>query len=126
MKVFILVLIVFVCSCRSVKYVPVESVRTEKEYVDRLKRDSIHVKDSVFMLIKGDTVLRDRWRIEYRNMYIKDTVNLQLRDTIRVPYPVEVVRNRVPGVMWWLVLVLAAFSLPSIIKIVSIFKGMKP
>ena len=78
------------------------------------------------MLIKGDTVLRDRWRIEYRNMYIKDTVNLQLRDTIRVPYPVEVVRNRVPGVMWWLVLVLAAFSLPSIIKIVSIFKGMKP
>ena len=126
MKVFILVLIVFVCSCRSVKYVPVESVRTEKEYVDRLKRDSIHVKDSVFMLIKGDTVLRDRWRIEYRNMYIKDTVTLQLRDTIRVPYPVEVVRNRVPGVMWWLVLVLAAFSLPSIIKIVSIFKGMKP
>ncbi len=109
-------------SCRNVKYIPVESVRTETEYVDRLKRDSIHVLDSVFMLVKGDTVFRDRWRIEYRNLYVKDTINLQVRDTIRVPYPVEVVKNKVPGVMWWLVIILAALGLPSVIKLLRKFK----
>jgi hypothetical protein len=35
----------------------------------RERRDSIHIynSDSVFMLVKGDTVFVDRWRIRYRN-----------------------------------------------------------
>lgn len=34
-------------SCTLTKYVPVETVRTETRYKDRLVRDSIHVADSV-------------------------------------------------------------------------------
>lgn len=76
-------------SCRSVQYVPVETVRTETKYQDRLVRDSIHMKDSVLMFIKGDTVFRDRWHTEYRDKLIRDTINIT--DTIKteVPYPVE-------------------------------------
>lgn len=79
-----------VCSsCRSVKYVPVESVRTEIEYRDRMQRDSIHVHDSIFMYAKGDTIFRDRWHTMYKDRLIRDTTYINKTDTIRVPYPVE-------------------------------------
>lgn len=90
-----LIIIIFVMSgiwftsCRSVQYVPVETIKTNTEYRDRLQRDSIHIKDSVLMFIKGDTVFRDRWHTEYRDKLIRDTINIT--DTIKteVPYPVE-------------------------------------
>lgn len=86
----ILILTLVSCvSCRTVKYVPVETVRIETEYKDRLLRDSIHVTDSVFIHENGDTVYRDRWRIEYRDRVLRDTVAINRTDTIAVPYPVE-------------------------------------
>lgn len=75
--------------CSSVKYVPVETVRTEIQYKDRLQRDSIHVKDSVFMFIKGDTVFRDRWHMVYKDKVVRDTSYVYKTDSIQVPYPVE-------------------------------------
>ena len=78
-----------ICSCRSVRYVPVETVRSDTLYVNRLHRDSVFVKDSVFVREKGDTVevfrtlFVDRWRDR------TDTVRAVSTDTIRVPYPVE-------------------------------------
>ena len=78
-----------ICSCRSVRYVPVETVRSDTLYVNRLLRDSVFVKDSVFVREKGDTVevfrtlFVDRWRDR------TDTVRAVSTDTIRVPYPVE-------------------------------------
>lgn len=75
--------------CTSVKYVPVETVRTEIQYKDRLQRDSVYVKDSVFLLIKGDTVFRDRWHTVYKDKVIRDTFYVYKTDSIQVPYPVE-------------------------------------
>lgn len=77
------------CSCTSTKYVPVETVRTETKYKDRLVRDSIHVKDSVTMFMKGDTIFRDRWHSEYKDRLVRDTVNLTDSIRIEAPYPVE-------------------------------------
>lgn len=76
-------------SCRSIQYVPVETIKTNTEYRDRLQRDSIHIKDSILMFVKGDTVFRDRWHTEYRDKLIRDTINIT--DTVKteVPYPVE-------------------------------------
>ncbi|MDD3037144.1 hypothetical protein [Bacteroides sp.] len=76
-------------SCRSTQYVPVETIKTEVQYKDRLQRDSIHVLDSVFMLVKGDTVFRDRYRIEYRDKLIRDTTYIHKTDSVQVPYLVE-------------------------------------
>lgn len=95
MKRLILYLIVFLMSgtcftsCRSVQYVPVETVKTEIQYKDRLQRDSIHVLDSVFLKVKGDTVFRDRYRIVYKDKQIRDTAYIHKVDSVRVPYPVE-------------------------------------
>ena len=79
----------FMCSCHSTRYVPVETVRTETKYQDRLVRDSIHMKDSILMFIKGDTVFRGRWHTEYRNKLVRDTVNVTDTVKVAVPYPVE-------------------------------------
>ena len=95
MKRLILYLIVFLMSgtcftsCRSVQYVPVETVKTEIQYKDRLQRDSINVLDSVFLKVKGDTVFRDRYRIVYKDKQIRDTAYIHKVDSVRVPYPVE-------------------------------------
>lgn len=76
-------------SCRSIEYVPVETVRTKTEYRDHWLRDSIHVRDSVFMFTKGDTIFRERFHAVYKDRLVKDTTYINKTDTIRIPYPVD-------------------------------------
>ena len=78
-----------ICSCRSVEYVPVETVRSDTLYVNRLQRDSVYVADSVFVREKGDTVQIVRTRYIDRFRGRTDTLRMVSNDTIRVPYPVE-------------------------------------
>ena len=115
----------FISSCDVVKYIPVESTRTEKEYIDRWNRDSVFVKDSVFIFVKGDTVFRDRYKMIYKDRFVKDTVLISKTDSIPVPYPVEIPVKHVPKAMWWLVILLSALGLPSIFKIITKLKGLK-
>ncbi|WP_419032876.1 hypothetical protein [Dysgonomonas gadei] len=82
---FILVFALTGCKTRTV-YIPVESVRTE--YKDRLLRDSVHLYDSVFVKMKGDTIRIEKYKYLYRDRLLRDSVFVN--DTIRVPYPVEV------------------------------------
>lgn len=81
----------FVClvSCRSVKYVPVETIKTDSIYVNKIQRDSIHHLDSIFVLVKGDTVRVEKYKYLYRDRFVRDTLCVVQRDTIREPYPVE-------------------------------------
>jgi hypothetical protein len=85
---------IWLCSCRT-KYVPVESVRTEIEYRDRWRRDSIHVLDSIIVKDKGDTVFVDRWHTEYKDRKQTDTLFIERTDSVQVPYPVE------RDLSWW-------------------------
>ena len=82
-------------SCRSVQYVPVETVRTEIQYKDRLQRDSIHVHDSIYIRDNGDTIFVDRWHTEYKDRLLRDTCYVHRTDSIQVPYPVE------RELSWW-------------------------
>lgn len=79
----------FLCSCAHVKYVPVETIKTEVEYRDRLLRDSIYVHDSIYVREKGDTVFVNKWHTLYKDRLLRDTIYVNRTDTIRVPYPVE-------------------------------------
>ena len=118
MRILIVLTLLLLSGCRSIKYVPVETVKTEKEYVDRWNRDS------VFMLVKGDTVFKDRYRIVYKDRYSRDTAYISKVDTIQVAYPVEVIKEkyRVPKSLWWLVILLAGLSVPSVLKILRKLK----
>ena len=74
-------------SCKSVKYIPVET--TKIEYRDNFVRDSIFRYDSVFVKDKGDTLILERYKYLYKNRIVKDSIFIN--DTIRVPCPVEVI-----------------------------------
>ena len=97
-KRLLLVIISFIllsslAGCKSVRYVPVETVRTDSVYVDRYLRDSIYQRDSVFInrWTAGDTVYQDKvvWKYVYRDKVKYDTVAILRSDTVRVSYPVE-------------------------------------
>ena len=79
--------------CKSVQYVPVETVRTDSVYVDHYLRDSIYQRDSVFInrWTAGDTVYQDKvvWKYVYRDKVKYDTVAILRSDTVRVPFPVD-------------------------------------
>ena len=77
-----------VTSCRSVRYVPVETVKHDSVYVGKVVHDSVFVKDSV-LVVKGDTVTEYRWKYVFKYKNRTDTLYVSRTDTIRVPYPVE-------------------------------------
>ena len=85
----IVVLAVSLCGCTRTVYTPVESVRTEyrDRDVERVVTDT--VREERFVLVKGDTVIdrRDRWHKSTEHVH--DTCYVELRDTLREPYPVE-------------------------------------
>ena len=87
-----LMLLFFVCSCKTV-YVPVPG-ETKTEYIYKETRDTAYVKDSVYIkeVQKGDTIKITEYRDRYRFRYITLTDTIIRLDSISVPYPVEVVK----------------------------------
>lgn len=75
-------------SCRT-QYIPVETVKTEYKVRDSILRDSIYQRDSVYMLVKGDTVYMYKYKYLYKYRYINKTDTLMKTDSIQIPYPVE-------------------------------------
>ena len=76
-------------ACRSVRYIPVESVRLDSVVTILHHRDSIYQHDSVYIKEKADTVLIERWHTRWRDRVSHDTLYISKVDTIRVPVPVE-------------------------------------
>lgn len=76
-------------SCRTIKYVPVETVRHDSIYIYQVKTDSVYHRDSVYIWDRGDTVLvyRDRYIYKYINQ--TDTLFRLKVDSVQVPYEVE-------------------------------------
>ena len=66
----------------------VSSYRNERTLIDSiLKRDSIYIKDSVFIRQVGDTVYVDRWHGEYLyNFFTQRNVDLQNKDSGNFQY----------------------------------------
>lgn len=87
------IIITIMFGCKSVKYIPVETVRTDSVYVDRYLRDSIYQRDSVFInrWTAEDTVYQDKvvWKYVYRDKVKYDTVAILRSDTVRIPFPVD-------------------------------------
>ena len=105
--------------CRSVVYVPVETVRSDSVYIDRLTRDSVCVRDSVFVnrWRSGDTVFVDKVSVKYlcRDRIRTDTVATVREHKTEVPVQVEKPltwwqQARLKA-FWWLAAALAALCL---------------
>ena len=92
---WICVLFLFLCGCGTTEYVPVESVRYDSVIIEKLMRDSVFVRDSVYLKEKGDTVYKykDRFVYVYKNRV--DTFFAEKIREIEVPVPVE------RKLTWW-------------------------
>lgn len=93
MKTIIYILIILlasaICSCRSVEYVPRETIKHDTMYINKLIKDSIYLKDSVYIHSKNDTVFVEKYKYQYIDKVVRDTSYVVKSDTISVPYPVE-------------------------------------
>lgn len=84
-----IVAVALLSGCKSIQYVPVETVKTDTLYQKVVQRDSIHVHDSVTIRLKGDTVIFEKYHTKYIDRLLRDTVYRSRVDSIAVPYPVE-------------------------------------
>jgi len=92
-------------SCTTTKYVEVPKVHTDTLYVSKTQKDSIYLHDSIFVnqWRSGDTIYqtRDRWRTEWRDRLVTDTVLHMVRDTVPKPYPVIQEKKVEAALTWW-------------------------
>lgn len=87
---FIILLTAALCSgCRTIEYRTLETVRSDTVYIQSAKVDSVMVRDSIYIVERGDTVLEHRYQYIYKYRDRVDTLYMSKSDTISVPYPVE-------------------------------------
>ena len=127
MKVLVVILLLCVISCRSVQYVPVETVKHDSIYINKVQYDSIYNRDSVYLERAGDTVYLYKYKYIYKYKNLTDTMYVTKTDSIQIAYPVEIIKEkyRVPKFLWWLVILLAGLSVPSILKILRKLEVIK-
>ena len=112
----VLIVITLLCGCKTVRYVPVETVRTDSVTVDRFIRDSVYLRDSVYVnrWTQGDTVFVDKvvTKYRYKDRWRYDTVAVVRTDSVQAPYPVE------KDLSWWEKTRL--YSFPLLVAIVAV------
>lgn len=88
----IIIAIVALClsACKSIKYVPVETIKIDTTYISQIKIDSIYHRDSIYVEHKGDTVYLSKYKYLYKYIEKRDTFWRERTDTIQIAYPVEV------------------------------------
>lgn len=80
---FPLLLILFsLLGCKSVKYVPVETIRVDTCLINKIKLDSIYCKDSIYVERAGESVTTYKYKYLYRYIDRHDTVYIHKIDTI--------------------------------------------
>lgn len=77
------------CGCKSIQYVPVETIKTDSIYISKVLVDSVYTRDSVYLEAKGDTIFKQEFKYIYKYKSLVDTIYSIQVDSIRVPFPVE-------------------------------------
>lgn len=127
-------------SCRTVKYIDrnvidsteiaVPITNTKIEYRDRFLYDSIYVHDSIFTLIKGDTVYISKNK--ETNHLINKTDTIVKTDTISVPIEItkivtktETSVKEVNKLCWWQKILMSIGGIVFILIIIYIVLKIK-
>lgn len=111
-------------SCTRHVYVPVETTKSDTVYLNRVRLDSIYMRDSVFIEKSGDTIREFQYKYIYRFKDRIDTLYISKTDSIQVPYPVEVVKYKTPQWCWWTLGGIFLLLVPYIVKWATKLKGL--
>lgn len=89
-RIIVLILLaIMLYGCKSIQYVPVETIKRDTTYISQIKIDSIYHRDSIYVEHKGDTVYLSKYKYLYKYIEKHDTLWREKTDTIQVVYPVE-------------------------------------
>ena len=135
-----LTVILAITSCRTVKYIDrtvvdsteiaVPITNTKIEYRDRFLYDSIYVHDSIFTLIKNDTVYISKNK--ETNRLVNKTDTIIKTDTIKIP--VEITKtvtktktcvNEVNKLYWWQKILISIGGIVFVLIIIYIVLKIK-
>lgn len=124
---FLLFMTLLLGSCKvkeKIVEVPIPQIKTEIKYIDKVKYDSIYLKDSVYIMQKGDTVYNNKVAYRYKYKYWKDTITINKADTItRLQKVTEIkVKNQL-NVVQKVLMYIGLFSL--LMFIIIIYKHFK-
>ena len=72
-------------------------IKHDSVFVERQKVDSVYLRDSVFVREKGDTVYIYKNRLHYKYRYLRDTVAVVQRDTVKL----TVIKAVDKDLTWW-------------------------
>lgn len=89
--VIVILSVVALASCRSVRYVPVESVRVDSVVITKLRVDTLREKENTIIERKGDTIFHTTI-VERERISEKTDTLYKLRD-VKVPVPYEVTKQ---------------------------------
>jgi TM2 domain-containing membrane protein YozV len=119
-SILLFIIALILCSCSTVKYVPVEKVKTE--YINKIEKDTLVVRDSIFQREKGDTVFLEKYKVIYKTKYLCDTAFIH--DSI--PVVKEIIVTETTNILkkWQIVLMCLGiiFILFSLYKVYKVFK----
>ena len=75
-KLLYIFLLYIVISCTTTKYIEIPVEHTKIEYRDRIKYDSIYLKDSIVQKKENDTIYLEIYKYLYKYKYLRDTINI--------------------------------------------------
>ena len=124
---FLLFMTLLLGSCKvkeKIVEVPIPQIKTEIKYIDKVKYESIYLKDSVYIIQKGDTIYNTKVVYRYKYKYLKDTITINKTDTItRLQKVTEIkVKNQLNAVQK-ILMYIGLFSL--LMFIIIIYKHFK-
>lgn len=124
---FLLFMTLLLGSCKvkeKIVEVPIPQIKTEIKYIDKIKYDSIYLKDSVYIIQKGDTIYNNKVAYRYKYKYLKDTIIVNEIDTIiKLQKVTEIkVKNQL-NVVQKILMYIGLFSL--LMFIIIIYKHFK-
>ena len=124
---FLLFMTLLLGSCKvkeKIVEVPIPQIKTEIKYIDKVKYDSNYLKDSVYIIQKGDTIYNTKVAYRYKYKYLKDTITINKTDTItRLQKVTEIkVKNQL-NIVQKVLIYIGLFSL--LMFIIIIYKYFK-
>ena len=88
MRSILLLILLITASC-STYHKPMEAVVRDSLYISQRMIDRVLIRDSVFERQVHDTIYKYRERETVRYLSLRDTIYIERKDSVSVPYPVE-------------------------------------
>ena len=88
-RLILFIIIALSCLSCSTYHKPMETVVRDSLYITQRMIDRVLIRDSVFERQVHDTIYRYRERETVRYLSMRDTLYIEKRDSVTVPYPVE-------------------------------------